>query len=259
MRLEHASAVRQQTSRQIVSYLTINIAHGRALGSANEQVTGAPRARTADAGRLHRDGRADRSRRPAEPIRAGSLGCRLRGLAAPGHEMSVAVNLSARNLLDRDLPDDIARMLDRSRRSDQGAVAGDHRADDHVRSRASDREHRADVEPRHALVGRRLRDRLLLPGEPAAVADRRPQDRQVVRLPDAALGERPDHRASTINLGYDLGLRITAEGVEDAATLERLALLGCDLAQGFHIGTPMDATAFDVWLSHGAAGGRAAA
>jgi EAL domain-containing protein (putative c-di-GMP-specific phosphodiesterase class I) len=64
---------------------------------------------------------------------------------------------------------------------------------------------------------------------------------------------------STINLGYDLGLRITAEGVEDAGTLERLALLGCDLAQGFHIGTPMDATTFDAWLSHGAADGVAAA
>ena len=38
---------------------------------------------------------------------------------------------------------------------------------------------------------------------------------------------------STIQLGRELGLRIVAEGVEDEATRERLADLGCDAAQGF--------------------------
>jgi EAL domain-containing protein (putative c-di-GMP-specific phosphodiesterase class I) len=54
---------------------------------------------------------------------------------------------------------------------------------------------------------------------------------------------------STINLGHDLGLRIIAEGVEDRATLERLATLGCDLAQGYHLSRPMGASAFTEWLS----------
>jgi EAL domain-containing protein (putative c-di-GMP-specific phosphodiesterase class I) len=53
---------------------------------------------------------------------------------------------------------------------------------------------------------------------------------------------------STINLGHDLGLRIIAEGVEDGATLDRLALLGCDLAQGYHVSRPMPADAFNAWL-----------
>ena len=44
---------------------------------------------------------------------------------------------------------------------------------------------------------------------------------------------------STIALGHDLGLRIVAEGVEDAETLERLAQMGCDLAQGWAIGHPL--------------------
>jgi predicted signal transduction protein with EAL and GGDEF domain len=57
---------------------------------------------------------------------------------------------------------------------------------------------------------------------------------------------------STINLGHDLGLRIIAEGVEDGATLERLALLGCDLAQGFHLSRPMPPDAFNAWLQHAA-------
>ena len=53
---------------------------------------------------------------------------------------------------------------------------------------------------------------------------------------------------STINLGHDLGLRIIAEGVEDGATLEQLAQLGCDRAQGFHVSRPMPADKFETWL-----------
>ncbi len=39
------------------------------------------------------------------------------GWRRQGHQMSVAVNLSARNLLDRSLPNDIARMLDAAGRA----------------------------------------------------------------------------------------------------------------------------------------------
>ena len=41
-----------------------------------------------------------------------------------------------------------------------------------------------------------------------------------------------------IDLARNFGLRVTAEGVEDAATLERLGEMGCDLAQGHYIGRP---------------------
>lgn len=43
---------------------------------------------------------------------------------------------------------------------------------------------------------------------------------------------------SMIGLGHQLGLSVVAEGVEDAATLERLRGLGCDLVQGFYLGRP---------------------
>ncbi|WP_052101421.1 putative bifunctional diguanylate cyclase/phosphodiesterase [Novilysobacter arseniciresistens] len=46
---------------------------------------------------------------------------------------------------------------------------------------------------------------------------------------------------SIIDLGHDLGMEIVAEGVEDADTLERLARLGCDRAQGMHIERPQPA------------------
>ncbi|MCE8014815.1 EAL domain-containing protein [Halomonas sp. MCCC 1A17488] len=45
--------------------------------------------------------------------------------------------------------------------------------------------------------------------------------------------------ASTIALAHELGLKVTAEGVEDAATLRELAGLGCDMAQGYVISKPI--------------------
>ena len=43
---------------------------------------------------------------------------------------------------------------------------------------------------------------------------------------------------STIELAHALGLKVVAEGVEEQATLQILSRLGCDMAQGFHIGRP---------------------
>ena len=47
---------------------------------------------------------------------------------------------------------------------------------------------------------------------------------------------------ATIDLGHAMGLRVVAEGIEDAATLELLRDLGCDLAQGYLISKPMPAS-----------------
>jgi EAL domain-containing protein (putative c-di-GMP-specific phosphodiesterase class I) len=48
---------------------------------------------------------------------------------------------------------------------------------------------------------------------------------------------------STVALAHELGMKVVAEGVEDADCLARLADMGCDTAQGWHIGRPMPATA----------------
>jgi diguanylate cyclase len=47
---------------------------------------------------------------------------------------------------------------------------------------------------------------------------------------------------ATINLAHALGLHVVAEGVEEEATLNTLAGLGCDLAQGYYIAKPTAAT-----------------
>jgi diguanylate cyclase (GGDEF)-like protein len=44
---------------------------------------------------------------------------------------------------------------------------------------------------------------------------------------------------STVGLARNLGLSVTAEGVESRAVLEQLRELGCDYAQGYHVGKPM--------------------
>ncbi|HZP66024.1 MAG TPA: EAL domain-containing protein [Rudaea sp.] len=56
--------------------------------------------------------------------------------------------------------------------------------------------------------------------------------------------------SSIVELGHRLGYRVTAEGVTDQATLDYLGEIGCDHAQGFFIARPMPAEAFDAFLAH---------
>ncbi len=51
---------------------------------------------------------------------------------------------------------------------------------------------------------------------------------------------------ATVELGHALGLRVVAEGIEDAPTLEMLTGVGCDVAQGYFIGRPMPAAEVDL-------------
>lgn len=53
---------------------------------------------------------------------------------------------------------------------------------------------------------------------------------------------------STIELGHNMGLVVVAEGVEDEATLERLRALGCDRVQGFWLSRPLAAADVEQWL-----------
>ena len=49
---------------------------------------------------------------------------------------------------------------------------------------------------------------------------------------------------STINLAHSLGLKVIAEGVEDEDTLHELARQGCDFIQGYYISEPLDPQSF---------------
>ncbi|MCP3854362.1 MAG: bifunctional diguanylate cyclase/phosphodiesterase [Actinomycetia bacterium] len=53
---------------------------------------------------------------------------------------------------------------------------------------------------------------------------------------------------STINLAHDLGLVVVGEGVEDVRTAELLASMGCDLLQGFLVARPLPLGDFADWM-----------
>jgi diguanylate cyclase (GGDEF)-like protein len=53
---------------------------------------------------------------------------------------------------------------------------------------------------------------------------------------------------SMIELGHNLGLTVVAEGVTDPATMEQLADLGCDIAQGWLIAHAVPADELAAWL-----------
>jgi EAL domain-containing protein (putative c-di-GMP-specific phosphodiesterase class I) len=165
-----------------------------------------------------------------------------------GRDLSVAVNLSVRNLLDRDLPKEIERLL-----------AGYSLPADALQLEITESMIMSD--PDRALTTvTRLSDL----GVRLSVDDFGTGYFSLANLRRLPIDELKIDRSfvspmlqdesdliivrSTINLGHDLGLRIIAEGVEDGATLERLALLGCDLAQGYHLSRPMPSDAFSSWL-----------
>jgi diguanylate cyclase (GGDEF)-like protein len=52
---------------------------------------------------------------------------------------------------------------------------------------------------------------------------------------------------STIELGHNLGLMVTAEGIEETEAMAMLARMGCDTGQGFLIAKPLALPDFEAW------------
>jgi diguanylate cyclase (GGDEF)-like protein len=170
---------------------------------------------------------------------------------AAGEDLTIAVNLSVRDLLDRELPGQIDCLLTEHGLAPEALeleitesmiVSDPERA---LRTVAGLRELGLRVAiddfgtgyASLANVKRLPVDELKIDRSFISELSRDESDQIIVR--------------STINLGHDLGLTVIAEGVEDEPTLKRLQLLGCDLAQGFHLSRPLPADAFADWLGLG--------
>ena len=54
---------------------------------------------------------------------------------------------------------------------------------------------------------------------------------------------------STLQMAHAMGLRVVAEGVEDATTAAALVACGVDVLQGFHIARPMPADEVSAWVA----------
>ena len=98
-----------------------------------------------------------------------------------GLNLAVAVNLSVRNLLDADFPQQVKRLLQK-RQVDPGLLrARDHRVDRAVGSGPHQARARQAGRDGHRAVDRRLRDRLLVARLPQPAPGQRDQDRPLVR------------------------------------------------------------------------------
>jgi diguanylate cyclase (GGDEF)-like protein len=166
-----------------------------------------------------------------------------------GREMSVAVNLSVRNLLDRDLPKQIERLL-----HTYGLPPQALQLEITESMIMSDPERALSTVGRLSGLGARLSVDDFGTGY-SSLANLRKMPIDELKIDRSFVSPMMRNESdliivrSTINLGHDLGLNVIAEGVEDSPTLAHLAVLGCDLAQGYHVSKPMPADAFNHWLT----------
>jgi diguanylate cyclase len=156
-----------------------------------------------------------------------------------GLELDLAVNLSAPDILDPDLSDEILRLL-RQYRVDSTALVLEITEsavmqDPHTAARnmqllriAGVRFSIDDFGTGHSSLSQLS----VLPVDELKI------DRSFIR--DAGTGA-VTIVTSTIELGHSMGLKVVAEGVEDAAAWNLLRRLGCDFAQGYLISPPMPA------------------
>jgi diguanylate cyclase (GGDEF)-like protein/PAS domain S-box-containing protein len=158
-----------------------------------------------------------------------------------GFALGISVNLSARNLLEEDLPSRIEALLAR-----EGLTPGDLTLeitesvimDDTDRSLTTMRRLRAsgigiavdDFGTGYSSLAYLTRlpvDELKIDKSFVMNLDHDPGCTAIVR--------------STIDLAHEMGMRVVAEGVESEAIWSRLKQLGCDIGQGYHFGRPVPA------------------
>ncbi|MCU0314349.1 MAG: EAL domain-containing protein [Solirubrobacteraceae bacterium] len=173
---------------------------------------------------------------------------RVRAWSAEGHELAVAVNVSERSLLDPAFPDEVDRLL-RAARLDPGRLE----LEITEGTIMADPARAATVLGRLDLLGVRLSIDDFGTGYSSLSRLRRLpiHEIKIDRSFSADLeGSERDLAImrSTIELGHNLGCSVVAEGLETAGALERVAALGCDSAQGFHIARPLDDAALRAWL-----------
>jgi len=173
----------------------------------------------------------------------------LRGWLDAGLDLTVAVNLSARNLLEGDLPEHVADLLLR-----RGVPAERLILEITESTIMEDPQHALAVLTRLSEMGVRLAiDDFGVGYSSLSYLKRLPVneikiDRSFVANMDSEEGDAFIVR-STIDLGRNLGMHVVAEGVETETVWDELTALGCDYAQGWYLGKPMPAAELSAWLT----------
>jgi diguanylate cyclase (GGDEF)-like protein len=165
-----------------------------------------------------------------------------------GHALSVAVNVSARRLLDLAFPDQVAALLYRWQVPPALLVVEITES-----TIMADPERAADILARLDAMGVQvsiddfgtgyssLASLRTLPVHELKI------DRSFVSQVTHSTSDRVIVR-STVDLGRNLGLRVVAEGVEDQPTWQQLRELGCEAIQGYHISPPVPPEELTAWL-----------
>ncbi|HEU0132955.1 MAG TPA: bifunctional diguanylate cyclase/phosphodiesterase [Mycobacteriales bacterium] len=165
-----------------------------------------------------------------------------------GLDIGVAVNISVRNLLDSDLPDEIGGLLVR-----HGVEPRRLTLEVTESSVMADPDRAIDVLERLSRIGIRLSvDDFGTGYSSLTYLKRLPVnevkiDKSFVMSMATDAGDAAIVR-SIIDLGVSLGLAVVAEGVEDTESWERLAELGCDIVQGYALCRPVPAEDATAWL-----------
>jgi EAL domain-containing protein (putative c-di-GMP-specific phosphodiesterase class I) len=166
---------------------------------------------------------------------------------AAGFPISVAVNLSASDLLDETLPERIAALL-----SEHGVPASALQLE--ITESVLMRDPRRAAELLSVLHRLGLRISVDDYGTGycslAYLRDLPIDELKIDKSFVTALNLNPRSGAivaSTIELAHALNLSVVAEGVEDQSTLDSLEAFGCDSAQGYHFSRALPAEEFAAW------------
>jgi diguanylate cyclase (GGDEF)-like protein len=171
-----------------------------------------------------------------------------RNWALQGLDLCVAVNLSTRNLLDVHLPDTVGELLSRWEVSPslleleitESTILADPVRAMQILSRLDEMGVRLAIDDfgtgysSLAYLKRLPVDELKIDKSFILGMEDSENDAVIVR--------------STIDLGRNLGLRVVAEGVETSTAWNRLASLGCDIAQGYYLSRPIPAAELTEWI-----------
>jgi diguanylate cyclase (GGDEF)-like protein len=171
-----------------------------------------------------------------------------RSWRARGYDLTMAINLSARSLLDAGFPRQISALLAAHGLEPSRLVL-------------EITESALMTDPARA---QRILHELNALGIRISIDDFGTGYSSLARLKDLPVHELKIDRAfvtsmqsihsdavivrSTIDLARNLGLTVVAEGVEDGDVLDELSDLGCDTAQGYHLSHPIPAVELLAWL-----------
>jgi diguanylate cyclase (GGDEF)-like protein/PAS domain S-box-containing protein len=165
-----------------------------------------------------------------------------------GLDIAIAVNLSAKNLDDDDLPDMIAKKLeywsvpaeDLILEITETSIISDPAKALEVLTRLDDMGITLSIDD-YGTGYSSLAYIKKLPVDEIKI-DRSFVANIILNHEDAVIVK------STIDLAHALGMRIVAEGVEDKETAERLRLLNCDYVQGYYFSRPLPVDQVTSWF-----------